>query len=210
MTPESPFRIPGSSAAEPQQSEARRTAEAFFAGPPATPESGVMVVTIRQRKSLETNGHADTPSVPKPPASDAHRLPKVYRVLPASSGSPQAPVPANGDGSVTTDQEPLAPAARSMAIRRRRQLHGEVTIVRPNNDAVRSLPAAVPPDADAEIWLSNHAELDWPRYPKLLAQIRLLEAEARQARQREAIEAIRWIRQAIASYGISAEDLAPR
>jgi len=46
----------------------------------------------------------------------------------------------------------------------------------------------------------------WPRYPKLLARIRALEAEAKVLKVLEAAEAIKWIRQAIATYALTLRD----
>ena len=48
------------------------------------------------------------------------------------------------------------------------------------------------------------------RYPKLLARIRLLQAEAERARQREAAVAIESMKRDIALYGLTAEDLGFR
>ena len=46
----------------------------------------------------------------------------------------------------------------------------------------------------------------WPQYSKLLARIRLLQAEAERARQREAAAAIRRIKRDFVRYGLTAED----
>jgi DNA-binding protein H-NS len=54
----------------------------------------------------------------------------------------------------------------------------------------------------------DFADLEWPRYPKLLERIRALELEAARLRQREAAAAILWIKRAVRTYRIDASELA--
>lgn len=102
--------------------------------------------------------------------------------------------------------------------RRKAQLHGTVTVFRPApQSALETANTLAPPAASsspavASPGLTNSLglvarNLEWPRYPKLLAQIRALELEAEQLRQREAAAAIQWIKIAIRTYGIKASEL---
>ena len=115
------------------------------------------------------------------------------------------------------------PSVPPLRRRKRRQLHGNVTIIRPRDKTLQEPGAGRPVPAAAALSDGDRAHATvsrerrgaalrptdnaWPRYPKLLARIRLLQAEAERARQREAAAAIRWIKRDIVLYGLTAEDL---
>ena len=209
-----------------QPSAARLAAKAFFSqAPPASELASGEVSIVRRESRLPATEEASA-SIAHVRA-DAVRIPTVHR-LPfgsmESSPEPAAAVPAT---RASIDEQVHASVVPTSPRKKRRQLHGEVTIIRavqpqqvvPDETAssastpakpaprahVRRIPSP-PADRAHGLPLEVHA----PRYPQLLAKIRALEALAQAAKRREAIEAIRWIKQAIRTYGLSAQDLGLR
>lgn len=201
MRPDKHNRRPSPASAQ-RFSTARQAAEAYFAAAGPTAEAEPADVS-----------HAEpTPSVPPAPhgaTPAAARAPRVHRLArPATDTAPA--------GAVRPPDVAQTPADPPAVRRRRRKspaLHGEVTVIRPAA-APDAAPAAVPdaPGRPAETAPQTPdgpglGATSWPRYPKLLARIRELEAEAERVRQREAAQAIRWIRQTMQAYGIRPEEL---
>jgi hypothetical protein len=124
----------------------------------------------------------------------ATRHPKVYRI---DSGL--------AEGSNESSVEPGAAAASGrgpsqgrdggeVVGRRRRHIkHGSVTIVRP-----------APPSARE---LAERARIAKEQYERLRAEISELDRQIEARRKAEVGEAVRWIREAIAEYGLGAKDL---
>ncbi|MCR5864094.1 hypothetical protein [Aquincola sp. J276] len=176
------------------------------------------------------------PDTAQAPPEDAARPPRVFRLLaPASTeASSQTALESAAAGaqelaeSETGTAEVQTAAGRKLRRRSRRQLHGEVTITRPNDTGPVPTPA---PDVLAERVSSEApARLEvvgaqdprllvpqapeggdsWPRYPALVRRLRALRAEAEEARQRERREALAWIVKAIADYDLSPSELGLR
>ena len=230
MQPETDLQVPGAPDVVSLPSAARLAAEAFFAPAMATaPQAPVAAPVVWRKKARAEPPSSDASADPEP--IDGERRPsRVFRIEPAAP-EPQAapsatpsPLPPISRGLASPPESPSVPRLRR---RKPRQLHGEVTIIRPpqdkppqESDADRPLPAGAGiSEADlasatgpqerrgAPLWPTDDA---WPRYPKLLARIRLLEGQAARARQRDAAAAIRWIKRDIVRYGLTAEDLGFR
>jgi hypothetical protein len=101
--------------------------------------------------------------------------------------------------------------------RKTQRLHGDVTVIRPEPPSVidsASQEKATPPKPSiaasfsARAGESDFTDVDWPRYPKMLARLRTLELQADRLRRREAADAIRWIKRAIRTYRISISELS--
>jgi hypothetical protein len=233
MRPQTLFR-PSSGQPEVTQSHsaARLAAEAFFSQSPSPSElvSGEVAIVRPEARSLSPE-EASSP----PPAGSAEglRSPTVHR-LPSGSIEPTEPFssPQHASASVVSpaalDEQAAGLAAPARIRKKRRQLHGEVTIIRaaevpkapevsqpgmqsgtsPSFEPARSAPAALASHKPA---VRASLLMDYvPRYPKLIAQIKALEVAAQQAKRREAIEAVRWIKRAIRAHGLTPQDLGLR
>jgi hypothetical protein len=156
-----------------------------------------------------------------PPATET-RGPRVVRVE-RSPPVETAVTPGAADAREDEIDRPEVRSApgrmRRLPRRKRRQLHGEVTVIRPGPATVGE---SLAPDSTyrtevSERRLVEHKALTVrngtvlagtsPRYPALLARIRALQAEAQTAFRRESAEAVAWIRSAIKAYGIRADEL---
>ena len=229
MQLETDFKGLGAPDVAPLPSAARLAAEAFFA--PATttaPQAPVATPVVWLRKARAEPILSDT-SVDPAPIDGGQRTPRIFRVEPAAPQPQAALSPTQSD--LTTIPEvaaslPEHPSVPPLRRRKRRQLHGNVTIIRPRDKTLQEPGAGRPVPAAAALSDGDRAHATvsrerrgaalqptddaWPRYPRLLARIRLLQAEAERARQREAAAAIRWIKRDIALYGLTAEDLGFR
>jgi len=196
----------------PDPSRARLAAEAAFAKRPVTSvsEAGPRVVVVKRKRAVvpDPAGHFIEAEVPAPLAEA--RAPRVFRVDapivasdPAVEGAEQLVEGASRD---------FAEAAGPQKKRRRRTLHGEVTIVRPADPQVpvESEPAArrtLGPAQDFDLGIPT-SDRDAPsRYQALIAEIDELKGRAEAAKSIEAARAVRWIKRAIATYGLSASDI---
>ena len=138
--------------------------------------------------------------------ADAPTAPQVAEITAAPAARPRKARPAKRPPQVqvappvevtsaVTPAEQVTEKAAKKAVRARQQ----AAAVSP----ARS-PAAVAHDDSRP---SGFAGYDWPVYPRLIAQIEDLKRQAEVLREREAAEAIRWIRQAVQQFGLSAQDL---
>ena len=227
MQPETDLQVPGAPDVVSLPSAARLAAEAFFAPAMATAPQAPVAAPVVWRKKARAEPPSSDASADPEPIDGGRRTPRVFRIEPAAP-QPQAappatpsPIPPIPGVLASLPEHPSVPRLRR---RKPRQLHGDVTIIRPpqdetlqETDADGSLPAgAAISDGDpasatvtrerrgASLWPTDDA---WPRYPKLLARIRLLQAQAARARQREAAAALRWIKRDIVRYGLTAGDL---
>ena len=221
MQPEMDFKVLVAPDVAPPPSAARLAAEAFFA--PATttaPQAPAATPVVWRKKAIAEPAPSDASPDPEP-IDAARRTPRVFRIEPAAAKPQAAPSPTPSplatipEGLASLPESPSVPRLRR---RKSPRLHGDVTIIRPPQD--RPLPAGTgisdgdPASATvprerrgAPVRPTDGAG---PRYLKLLARIRLLQAQAERARQREAAAAIRWIKRDIDRYGLTAKDLGLR
>ena len=185
--------IPEAKSAAP--SAARLAAESAFSGVTATESaSGGGTAIIVRRKKLAIDAEHDDGSHDCDDHREATRHPKVYRV---DSG----PVEGCNEAAVESGVAPASergpsPGRDGSAVvsrRRRHSKHGGVTIVRP-----------APPSACE---LAERARIAKVQYERLRAEISELDRQIAAAREVEVGKAVRWIREAIAEYGLRAEDL---
>lgn len=138
--------------------------------------------------------------------ADAPTAPQVAEITAAPAARPRKARPAKRPPhvqvappvevtSAVTPAEQVTEKAAKKAVRARQK----PAAVSP----VRS-PAAVAHDDSRP---SGFAGYDWPVYPRLIAQIEDLRRQAEVLREREAAEAVRWIRQAVQQFDLSAQDL---
>jgi hypothetical protein len=230
MQPEMDFKVPGALDVPPLPSPARLAAEAFFAPTvTAVRQAPVATPVVWRKKAIAKPLLPDASADPEP-IDGTRRTPRVFRVEPASAQPQAAPSPTSLPPPTTP--RALAPVLNSPPVpplrrRKPRQLHGNVTIIRPPQDEIcRQIDAEQPLPAGAAIPAGDLGSATVVRqrggpclrstgdarvrYPRLLARIRLLQAEAERARQREAAAAIRWIKRDIALYSLTAEDLGLR
>ncbi len=216
-------------------SAARLAAEAFFAPAPGSSSETAEPAVLVKKSKLEEPSPAVSGEMPEP--AEPPREPRVFRLSAPAAAADQATAEApvtlgtvEPVAAVTESQssEKLLPAPRAVIRRRkRRALHGEVTITRPAapeptvaaapvaeavgapEELRAALPAPAPrhqraaPGKTASVETASH---EWPRYLEMRRQLLALQAEARAARAREAQEALVWIKRAIAEYGLTAAD----
>lgn len=217
-------------------SAARLAAEAFFApAPEPSSETAAPAVVVRKGKLEDQSPAASGETLE---SGEPHREPRVFRLsAPAVAAdlcaveAPVAPSTAEPVAAVKEGQPSaeLCPAPRAVTRRRkRRALHGEVTITRPvahvpavatvrvaaamsDPEEISALPVApTPPNPAAAPGNTPSVASDyheWPRYLGMRRQLHALHAEAQAAKAREAREALVWIKQTIAKYGLTAADL---
>lgn len=215
-------------------SAARLAAEAFFAPAPDPSFEAPAPAVVVKKSKLEDPVPAVTGETPE--SGEQPREPRVFRlptpVVPA--GEPvveaQATLGADAPDALELESQPIEeprPAPRAVIRRRKRRvLHGEVTIMRPTAPA--SAAAAAPSVASTSTFDEKSAPLqafahqaavagqtssvvatpqEWPRYLGMRRQLLALQAEARTVKAREARAALAWIKQAIAEYKLTPADL---
>jgi hypothetical protein len=179
---------------------ARLAAEAAFAPQPGTtatgPAEAAPAVIVKRRKALPADAAAPA-QPPRHPGNDAapgggDHVPRTYRVRPAREAPPAAAPPdatAPAGGASPRARRRRAPAAHRPS---------DVTIIRPASaeaaDAAPDLSRAAMPELVQRLAL-------------ITADIRKLEHEALEAKRAESARAVRWIKRAIAEYGLTAADL---
>jgi hypothetical protein len=217
---------------ERPHSTARQAAEAFFSAKRAVPEvaSGEVLILRRESRLALAQDRSVQATADK---ADETRGPTVHR-LPTGTVEAVGPALPAEDAAASVESEPaadqqslLSPAPKVLRRKRRRQLHGEVTIIRSSeapqvlHEAAtpimptfpeRASPVAPRRASDSPAGPGHGISLldNWPRYPKLIAQIKALEAAAEQAKRREALIAVLWIKQAIRAHGLTPQDLGLR
>jgi hypothetical protein len=197
-----------------ESSQARQAAEAAFKPrPPQNP--GGPVVVVKRRRPVGNAAGQQSEEAAQP--DDEARVPRVFRVeevaavpserrdAPSPSAEkrdPPAAVPGH-DGSASLSASPTR--------RRRRSIHGKVTIIRPDRSDA-ALEAGPAPDASTgpghagRTLVFVDAEVT-ARYEAVTAEIEKLKRQAVALRKAEVAKAVRWIRQAISNYGLTERDL---
>lgn len=181
---------------------ARLAAEAAFAPPPratapATAEAAPAVI-VKRRKALASDAAA--PLQPSAHPGDeatpdaADRASRTYRLEPAR----EAPAAA--------EQAEAAARADDGAASRRRRRRREPAAHRPSDVTIIRPASAAAGSAAPDLAQASMPELV-QRLASITAEIRQLEREARQAKRAETARAVRWIKRAIADYGLTAADL---
>jgi hypothetical protein len=218
----------------PDSSQVRLAAEAAFTPRPITlvANAGPQVVVIKRKKAIVPGGEGDPVKTEFQEPMREARAPRVFRVDSPVVGSGPAvevseqpqPVGASPDFNASVGVAALQAPVVQIKRRRRRIPRGEVTIIRP---AAPSVPATSDPPASgqAEMLLQELKNLEPcfaalraaqnfdfgiatpSRYQALKAEIKKLEHRAEAARKVEAARAARWIKRAIAAYGLRASDL---
>jgi DNA-binding protein H-NS len=138
---------------------------------------------------------ADAPIAPQVAEITAAPAAKLRKARPAKRPPHAQAAPAVAVTSAVAPPEQVTEKAAKKAVRARQK---------PAALSPASSAAAVAHDDSRP---SGFAGYDWPVYPQLIAQIEDLKHQAEVLREREAAEAIRWIRQAVQQFDLSAQDL---
>jgi len=220
----------------PDSSHARRVAEAAFVKRPAPSVSnaGAQMVVVKRKKAIIPPGAGDPGNADSAEPMVPTRAPRVFRVDSRVVGSAPAadlaePLPVSGasadpNASAGVPAPPMVPTKR-----RSRTRHGEVTIIhpaRPSTPTVTDPLAGHGGEAGVQGRKSRKPDFSEPRgtrqfdlglaatedgapsrYRALRAEIEALRQRAEAVRKVEAAQAVRWIKRAIADYGLSARDL---
>ena len=199
--------------------------------------AGPQVLVIKRKKAIVPAGEGDPTKTELQEAVEEARTPRVFRVdSPVVGSGPVVEVSeqsqavgASPDFNASVGVGALPVQVVQIKRRRRRIPRSEVTIIRP---AAPSAPVTSDPPASpqAEMLLQELKRLGpcfaalrasqdfdfgsatWgrgapSRYQALKAKIKKLEQRAEAARKIEAARAARWIKRAIAAYGLRASDL---
>lgn len=216
-----PPRLPAGS--QERSAKARQDAEALFSRAAPTAEPSSAVVILKKRRSIASPGEAQQADVQEKPPEEV-RAPRVHRVGPKEDEAvaPTSPVTEQSTAEPQTHgqvQVQAQPIAEPVKTRRRRRLHGPVSILRPSlieapGPAVEAPLQASASDQPASqeqgVGAFNFLPASSKAYSALLARIAKLEAEAGALRKQEAAKAIKWIQVAIRDYGLTRQDLGFR
>jgi hypothetical protein len=175
-------------------SAARLAAESAFSSVTTTAPAtdGGPVVIVRRKKLAVADEHDDGSHGDD--LDEAARPSKVYRVDSGPNDEPHESAAARGVDKASEGGELLRKDGGVFVSRRRRHSkHGGVTIVRP-----------APPTASE---LAERTRIAKVQYERLRAEILKLDRQIEAAREVEVGKAVRWIRMAMAEYGLEAKDL---
>jgi hypothetical protein len=232
MHPTSPAKRSPAKTSPADASQARLAAEAAFSEPLPTPgpsTDGPVVVVKRIRVVPAGDEDAAGSGDDRPEQVVEARAPKVYRAEPTprpglpkgasdESRAPDSLDDSPGNSGDAGASEPVLHSKR----RRRPRKHGDVTVIRPDHSEARQTtdpsaqvqnlptPAAPTDGRAAEIFDSAIETLRRRTLEDcevLAGKILKLERQAQALKQAEAAHAVRWIRQAVAEYGLTADDL---
>ena len=201
--------------ADPELSPARQAAEAAFAQRRHASHEAPLVV-VKRRRLIGKAMERDSSSAPAEVMDDARRA-RVFRVDSVLVVQDQQDSP-----SQAQPEDPNLPAVeggestRTSATRsRRRTPHGKVTIIRP--ELPHAMPRSTPQSPEAPSGSGGRRAGDphppildveaVARYEAVMADIEVLKRQAAKLKKAEAGRAVRWIRQAMADYGITLRDL---
>lgn len=175
-------------------SPARLAAEsAFSIVTTIAPTTDDRPVVIVRRRRVAIDGECEDRSHDGGDQNEATRPPKVYRVDSGPFEESKEPAASLGAAHTAGGDVPGQDNGLVVSRRPRRSKHGGVTIIRP------ALPAASE--------LAEQTRMAKEQYERIKAEIRKLDRHIEAARQVEVGRAVRWIRQAIAEYGLEAKDL---
>jgi hypothetical protein len=195
-----------------ESSQARQAAEAAFKPrPPQNP--GGPVVVVKRRRPVGNAAGQQSEETAQP--DDEARVPRVFRVeevaaVPSERRDAPSPSVEKGDPPAEVP-DGAASLSASPTRRRRRSIHGKVTIIRPDRTDP-ALQAGQAPDASTgpahagRTLVFVDADVS-ARYEAVTAEIEKLKRQAVALKKAEAAKAVRWIRQAISDYGLTERDL---
>jgi hypothetical protein len=199
--------------------------------------AGPQVVVIKRKKAIVPAGKSDPIQTEFQEPMKGTRTPRVFRLDspvvdsgPTVGVSEQSQAVETSRGFTASVGVGALPAEVARIKRRRRRIpRAEVTIIRPaapSAPATSDLPAgrqaemrrrelkrlepsfaSLSPAQDFDFGIATSVRGTPSRYQALKAKIKKLEQRAEAARKVEAAKAARWIKRAIADYGLSASDL---
>lgn len=208
-------------------SPARKAAEAAFTSRALShvDEGDQPIVIVKRHRAAVVNDDVHAQGKVDEQQVEETRVPRIYRVetepaLPDGSSDPSSAIKSSDETSGRSDEQ-YAPQPVVQGKRRRRpRKNGEVTVIRPSRtDVARATslrsnpgesspvtaPASRSPEQGFDLDIATIRSRASARYASIMASIQKLEREA--TWKAEAAEAVRWIRQAIADYGLTAQDL---
>ena len=174
--------------------QARLAAESAFTQVATPALVGSPVVVVKRRKVV-LDSEAGDGSHGSAEEGHAARSPKIHRMEPNLLGvlgegvERGAPATDVRESSQARDDEAPTGSER----RRRQKRHGQVTIIRPERPSASEL--------------AEFRREAMERHERLMAEIRKVDRQAEAVRKAEAAKVVRWIRKAIADYGLDADDL---
>lgn len=172
-------------------------------------------IVVRRKRTVAENAPENTASQDEAPPDAALRAPKVFRLPPSETNSTETFQEATAEPA-TIQETPALPASTATKAarprRQRRQLHGEVTILRPNDGSAEladSQPQYMLPFADVaairtELLPANSG------YVQILMQLQAAQRELEATKANETAATIQWVRQAMLDYDLSPADLGLR
>jgi hypothetical protein len=195
-------------------SKARLEAEAAFEQRPQRSRDKPVVVVKRKRSvgvSTETHTQSSASST-----ADVSRTPRVFRVESVlvvddnTRGASKAAARPLGGPTALLDEEASNTEVKSPKRHRRRDVHGKITIIRPERTTAFAAggPDRLPIEQESSVFSSLSRDSDLvARYDVVMAEIEALRRKAVELRKIESAGAVRWIKRAIADYDLTAEDL---
>jgi len=204
-------------------SEARIAAEAMFEQRTTPRELSVgPVVVVKRKRAIAASDDDDGDDGEGHERAEDIRLPKVYRIehesrptTPELSVAPATTEQAfDAPGSVHGDVT-LSRGVHQRIRRRRPRKHGTVTVIRPAELGESSGSKETPSGASVPEGGADQFALDivalrqrtLAGLKSISAELQRLERKAEAVRKTEAARAVRWIRKAIAKYGLKSSDL---
>lgn len=211
-----------------QMSPARLAAEAAFSAQPM-PEAQreeSPVVVVKRPRATESTSVAGESKEAAGAIEDEARAPRTYRLESTAHQAEAAADERDASGTLLeTPSDGVGPGSPQQLVQRKRRprRHGAVRIIRPNSmesaepaevaASARAMPLRR--TADEVQPLLNGFEFDVSairrraesEHARVMASIDRLEQRAAGLRKKEAASALRWIKRAIADYGLSRADL---
>lgn len=185
------------------------------------------IVIVKRHRAAVLNDDVHAQGKVDEERVEGTRAPRIYRVetepaLPDGSSDPSSAVKSSDETSGRSSEQ-YAPQPVVQSKRRRRpKKNGEVTVIRPGRTDVaratslrsnsgESSPVTAPASRNLEqgfdFDIATIRSRTSASYASIMASIQKLERQAEAIWKAEAAEAARWVRQAIADYGLTAQDL---
>ena len=207
-------------------SQARLAAEAAFTTLPSPHDESTdaPVVLVKRNRTVAASSEDNVGTDAGREHVEEARAPRVYRIEPTLSPGLPNEVSDESRAAVSGNS---GDAASSQSVfhskrRHRPRKHGDVTVIRPDHantlegtdssaDRQRLSPRAAPEGSPAvgvfDLDIATLRRRTHEDYALLMARILKLERQAEAVKRVEVARAVRWIRQAVADYGLTADDL---